>query len=185
MYSLSVPKENSSEEKLNTTAVIERLMDTYGNDVLRTAYLYLKDIQKAEDAFQEVFIKVYHKYDSFNGGSSEKTWLIRITINVCKDMLRSSWLRRILLTDRFRPQQFDLDIEKKVIQREEDRILFNEVLSLRSVFKEVILLYYYHEFDTVEISQILNISEGTVRSRLHRARNSLKNKLGGRIDFSE
>ena len=185
MYSLSVPKENISEEKLNIANEIEQLMNSYGNDVLRIAYMYLRDKQRAEDVFQEVFIKVFHKYESFKGESTEKTWLTRITINVCKDMLRSSWLKKILLSDKIQPESFEPTIENGVIQREEDRILFREVLSLRPVFKEVILLYYYQEFDTVEISQILNISESTVRTRLHRARNSLKNKLGGRIDFSE
>lgn len=64
---------------------IEALIREYGNDVLRTAYMYVKDIHTAEDIFQEVFIKVNQKLSTFEGNSSIKTWIIRITINACKD----------------------------------------------------------------------------------------------------
>jgi len=184
MYSLSAPKENDMERKYATENEMIRLMDTYGNDVLRTAYMYLKDQQKAEDAFQEVFIKVYKNYGSFRGESSEKTWIIRITINVCKDILRGSWLRRVLLTDKMKPGGKKQDIEERVVRKDESRLIFDEVISLPPSYKEVIILYYYQGLDTKEISEALNIAEGTVRSRLYRAREMLKSKLGGRVDLS-
>ncbi|QGU96865.1 sigma-70 family RNA polymerase sigma factor [Clostridium bovifaecis] len=162
----------------------ERLMNLYGNDVLRISYLYLKDMQGAEDAFQEVFFKIYKKYSSFNGKSSEKTWVISITINVCKDLLRSSWLKRIFLTDKIIPEEHE-DTDKSAIKLVENRILLDEVMSLKPSLKDVVVLYYYQQFDTKEISKILGIAEGTVRSRLHRAREILKNKLNGRIDYFE
>lgn len=185
MDSLSVPKENKSVKGQNTEKEIQRLMNTYGNDVLRTSYMYLKNLQNAEDAFQEVFIRVFNKLESFKGESSEKTWLIRITINVCKDMLRSSWLKRVLLTDKLNDKNVNIGIENRIIKIEENKILFEEVMSLSHRFKEVIILYYYHNYNTAEISKILNVVEGTVRSRLHRAREILKTKLGGRIDWGE
>ena len=167
---LLVPEEKKSVKEQNIEKEMQRLMDTYGNDVLRTSYMYLRNLQNAEDAFQEVFIKVFNKLESFKGESSEKTWIIRITINVCKDMLRGSWFKRVLLTDKLK--------DKKII-------LFEEVISLSQRFKEVIILYYYQDCNTTEISKILNVAEGTVRSRLHRAREILKTRLGGRIDLSE
>lgn len=182
MNPLSVPKEKCELEELDIDKEIERLMNVYGNDVLRTAYLYLKDMQRAEDAFQEVFIKIYKKYDSFKGKSSEKTWIISITINVCKDILRSSWLKRVFVTDNILPEKHEEDTDKAAIQLVENKILFKEVMSLQPVLKDVVILYYYQEFDSKEISKILGIAEGTVRSRLHRAREILKNKLKGRID---
>ncbi|MEG6614268.1 sigma-70 family RNA polymerase sigma factor [Pseudoclostridium thermosuccinogenes] len=187
MYFLSVPKENNPEKvaKKNIDQELQRLMDVYGNDVLRTSYMYLKDMQKAEDAFQEVFIKIYNKFDSFKGESSEKTWIIKVTINVCKDMLRNSWIKRVLLTDRIKTSGRTSDIEGRIIKRDENKALFDEVLSLPAALKEVIILYYYHAYDTAEISKILNVAEGTVRSRLHRARTMLKGKLEGRIDLGD
>ncbi len=189
MYFLSVPKDNdikkdSANTRVHIDSEIERMIDLYGNDVLRTSYMYLKDFQKAEDAFQEVFCKVYKKYGSFRGDSSERTWIIRITINVCKDLLRSFWLKRVLLTDKIGPDNQESDVESKIIKKDENRRLFEEVTSLPPKYKEVIILYYYHNFDTAELSKVLNIAEGTVRSRLHRGREMLKTRMGGGVKKS-
>ena len=75
---------------------IEDLIRQYGNDVLRIAYMYVKDIHTAEDIFQEVFIKVNNKLSTFGGYSSIKTWIVRITINTCKDYLKSAYKRRVV-----------------------------------------------------------------------------------------
>ncbi|MCM0647914.1 sigma-70 family RNA polymerase sigma factor [Clostridium swellfunianum] len=172
--------------ELNLDAEIERMIDIYGNDVLRISYLYLKDVQRAEDALQEVFMKVYTKYGSFKGHSSEKTWIMRITINVCKDILRGSWLKRVFLAGDVIPMNKDEDNpEPTALRLLENRMVFDEVVSLRSTLKDVVILYYYEDFDTNEISSILGIAEGTVRSRLHRARDILRNKLKGRIEYFE
>ncbi|MDF2673748.1 MAG: polymerase subunit sigma [Clostridiales bacterium] len=185
MNFLSVPKENNSHEKSNIEKEIERMIDTYGQDVLRVSYMYLKDRQRAEDAFQEVFLKIYQKYESFRNQSNEKTWIIRIAINVCKDYLRSSWIKKILLIDKVTTEETTPGVDSEVIQLDENNYLFSQVLSLPPLFKEVIILYYYQEFDTIEISKILNIAEGTIRSRLHRARESLKNNIKERMDKDE
>jgi RNA polymerase sigma-70 factor (ECF subfamily) len=185
MNSLSVPKENNSNEKSDIEKDIERMIDTYGQDVLRVSYMYLKDRQRAEDAFQEVFLKIYQKYESFRKQSSEKTWIIRIAINVCKDYLRSSWIRRVLFIDKVTAEEATPGIDSEVIRLDENNYLFSQILSLPHIFKEVIILYYYQEFDTIEISKILNIAEGTVRSRLHRARELLKSNIKERMDYDE
>jgi RNA polymerase sigma factor, sigma-70 family len=184
MYSLSVPKENQLTDNKNIEIEMNRMMEAYGNDVLRTSYMFLKDYHKAEDAFQEVFIKVFNKYNNFKGECSEKTWIIKITINTCKDILRSAWLRRVHLTDTIMKEDSCSGIEGKIVKSEENKLLFQEVISLKTVYKEVIILYYYQDYDTLQISQILNIAEGTVRSRLYRAREILKTKLEGRVDFN-
>lgn len=171
-----VPSENKNDLHLHQE--INRLMKQYGDDVLRIAYLYVKDYQRAEDIYQEVFLRVYKQYGNFQGKSSEKTWIIRITINLCKDMLRSFWLRRMMP---FRKQTETLpadgDFTERIVASSEHRQLFQAVLHLKPVFREVVLLYYYQEFRTQEIASILGISEGTVRSRLHRAREILRGKL--------
>jgi len=185
MYSLSVPKENDPEARADISEEVRRMMDQYGNDVLRTAFMYLKDRQRAEDAFQEVFIRVYKKYGEFKGESSEKTWIIKITINLCKDILRSSWLKRVVITDRIGASRGVSDIEERYIKKDENKRLFNAVLSLPPALREVIILYYYHGYDTPEVSSILGTKQGTVRSRLHRAREILKSKLGGGTEAGE
>ena len=72
---------------------IERLMDTYGDAVFRMCFLYLKDYHLAEDAAQETFIKAMHSYGSFRAEAAEKTWLTKIAINCCKNIMRSNWFR--------------------------------------------------------------------------------------------
>ena len=72
---------------------LERLMHEYGDGLLRTCYLYLKDYQLAEDAVQETFIKAMKSYELFEHKSSEKTWLMRIAINCCKNVMRTKWFR--------------------------------------------------------------------------------------------
>lgn len=170
-----------ASKKSAKAAEIQRMMEVYGNEIIRTAYLYLKDRHRAEDAFQEVFLKVYRKLDSFHGESSEKTWLIRITINTCKDMLRSSWLKKVEIADEVEVPVEGSDIEDILIERDEKKALYDAVLSLPEEFKDAVLLFYYHNLTTAEIGKTLTIAEGTVRSRLHRAREMLKNKLKGGV----
>lgn len=75
-------------------------MNLYGNDILRLAYIYVKDKDLIEDIFQDVFVKIYKNYYKFNRKSSEKTWIITITINTCKDYLRTSWIRKVITFDK-------------------------------------------------------------------------------------
>jgi RNA polymerase sigma-70 factor (ECF subfamily) len=87
-----------------------------------------------------------------------------------------------LLSDKVAIENDDVtDVESKIVRKDENRRLFEEVTSLPQSYKEVIILFYYHQCDTAEISRTLNIAEGTVRSRLHRGREILKRKLGGGV----
>ncbi|MCT8978099.1 sigma-70 family RNA polymerase sigma factor [Clostridium sp. CX1] len=166
---------------------IEKLIDEYGNDVLRIAYIYLKDKYLAEDAFQEVFVKVYKNLNKFQGNSSVKTWILSITMNTCKDILRSSWLKRIVFNQDQKLFNCDTNIldnpDEEVIKQFEYNELLKEVMKLPKKYKEVVILFYYEEVSTAEISKILCIPEGTVRSQLFRAREILKYNLDGKISY--
>jgi RNA polymerase sigma-70 factor (ECF subfamily) len=153
---------------------MDRLLEQYGNSLLRLCFLYLKDAHLAEDAVQDTLIKAYESYVRFRGDCSEKTWLTSIAVNICKNYMRSAWWRRI-------------DAEKALesipateeMDDPQDETLLLEVMKLSSKYKEVILMFYYQEMRIKEISQALNIPEGTVAVRLKRARELLKNKLKG------
>ena len=84
---------------------LERLMNDYGDSILRMCYLYLKDYHLAEDAAQDTFIKVIKSYDSFHNKSSEKTWITRIAINCCKNIMRTQWFRN----SRNKLEEYQLD----------------------------------------------------------------------------
>lgn len=179
VFFASVPSEDTNIE---IHQEIERMIEAYGNDVLRVAFLYLKDKHRAEDAFQEVFVKVFRKFDSFQGKSNEKTWLIKITINVCKDMLRSAWFKRVITRKVVEEPGLGEVIEDHIIQTQQNRRLFEEVMRLPTAYREVIILYYYQEMDTSQAAKVLGVAEGTVRSRLSRARELLKSNLAEEVE---
>ena len=158
--------------------VVERLIEDYGQDVLKIAYLYVKDQQLAEDIFQEVFYKVMKNYHKFEHLSSEKTWLIRITINTCKDLLRTSWLRRVTTFGTLEEQnQTQYEQPFDMTQSESNNELYEMIMKLPQRYKEVILLFYYEDFSYDEMAKILNIPKGTVQSRLARGREKLKKMM--------
>lgn len=153
---------------------LERMMNEYGNSLLRLCYMYLKDRQLAEDAVQDTFIKVYKNYGSFDGGSGEKAWINRIAINVCKDILRSAYKRKVNLTDDLSDIPKLEDDYGKV-----DTTLVETVMELKPHYREVVLLFYYQDMKITDIAKALDIPESTVSVRLKRARDLLKKKLGG------
>ncbi|MDA6130805.1 sigma-70 family RNA polymerase sigma factor, partial [Escherichia coli] len=140
---------------LNREEKLKWLMKTYGNDVIRIAYTYLKQQQLAEDVSQDVFIKCYEKMDSFRNESTYKTWLIKITVNKCKDVLKSWSFRNLYITDFFRPKQAYSTIEQQYFSIEEDELFSKQVIALPVKLREVIILYYYQEFSIDEISDLL------------------------------
>ena len=182
--------QKESEGKVDIHKEIERLINCYGDDVLRVAYLYVKDKHKAEDIFQEVFIKVFKKYDTFRGISSEKTWIMRITINVCKDYFKSFWIKRVFLNSGKEDDKEELSeehnaqsLDDTIIKSIESQELLYEVMNLPIKYKEVIILYYYQQFTNKEISEMLKLPEGTIRTRLFRARELLRKNVTGRIEY--
>jgi RNA polymerase sigma-70 factor (ECF subfamily) len=161
---------------------IETLIRQYGNDVLRTAYMYVKDIHSAEDIFQDVFIKVNQKLSTFEGNSSIKTWIIRITINTCKDYLKSAWNRRVVPMMEYQEDAIVSDSDYDDVEKKDTKELIKRtVLSLPAKYKDVVLCVYFQDMSITEAANVLNIAEGTAKSRLSRARQKLKSILEGRI----
>lgn len=153
---------------------LERLMNEHGDTLLRMCYLFLKDYQLAEDAVQETFIRVMKSYGSFKHKSSEKTWITRIAINVCKNEMRGGWFR-IKKDNGF---EDDIIGEKTFEDAVADRdSLSRAIMRLNTVDREIILLYYYQELHIKEIAPIMHISENTALQRLRRARGKLKKFL--------
>ena len=149
-----------------------RLVEQYQTDLLRMCYIQLHDTALAEDAVQETFIKAYKAMPTFRGDCSEKTWLMRIAINTCRDMLHSAWFR--YLDRRITPEQ----LPEPVVQPDEDAVdLTCEVMQLSQKHREVVLLYYYEAMTTDEIAQALGIAKSTVSARLEQGRQKLRQTL--------
>ncbi|WP_066051145.1 sigma-70 family RNA polymerase sigma factor [Robertmurraya korlensis] len=163
---------------LNSQEKLAWLMKEYGNDIIRIAYTYLKQEQLAEDVAQEVFIKCYEKLDTFRNESSYKTWLIKITVNKCKDVLRSWSYRNLLVTDFIRENLISYSKEPKEIDDKKE-LVSSKVIELPVKLREVIILYYFQELTIEEISELLEVHSTTVRTRMHRGRLKLKEMFKG------
>ena len=117
-------------EELKEQYDLEYLMRTYGNDVLRMAYSYVKDCDTAEDIFQEVFIKVNANLAEFRGESSVKTWILRITVNTCKDYLKSAYSRRVTMFSEEEETQIPTEDTTEAIERRQDGEQIRKALLL-------------------------------------------------------
>ncbi|MED4462662.1 sigma-70 family RNA polymerase sigma factor [Metabacillus fastidiosus] len=169
-----------TRDELSKDERLEWLMTEYGQSIARLAFTYTKQKQLSEDIAQEVFIKCYQKLDEFRHESSYKTWLYSITVNLCKDKLKSWTFRNIIFTDLFSTLTKTTESpEAKLIDFENNRYISEKIISLPIKYREVIILYYYEELSYNQISELLNIKLSIIKSRLHRARHLLKKKLEG------
>jgi len=154
---------------------LEHLMRTYGNDVLRMAYSYVKDYDTAEDIFQEVFIKVNANLGEFRGESSIKTWLLRITVNACKDFLKSAYTRRVTMFSEEEEENIPAaDMAEEIERKQDGEQIRKALLLLPEKYREVLVCLYFEERSVAETAKVLGISEGTVKSRLSRARDKFR-----------
>lgn len=153
---------------------LERLMNEYGDAILRMCYLYLKDYQLAEDATQETFIKAMRAYNTFQHRSSEKTWITRIAINCCKNIMRTQWFRNGQNNyEDYMQTKTENPIE---VLLEKDSVSA-AIMNLNIDDRKIIVLYYYQELSIKEIAAIIGRSENTTIQRLNRARKKLKTIL--------
>ena len=150
---------------------LEEAMDAYGEYCIRVAYLYVKDWTAAEEIVQDTFLAYYKQQEWFEGRSSLKTYLVKITIHKSHDYLRS-WKRKMahVLPKRLATPS----IEQRKIQEEEQSELVAALLQLPVKYREVLILYYYHDYKIKEITELLQVSENTVKTRLVRGREKLK-----------
>lgn len=167
--------------------VFEGLYREYGTGILRMCYLYLGNRQMAEDAMQETFVKVFRHYGDFRGKSNVKTWITRIAINVCKDMLAECHDTKITMWEDEYERQFDESVQNNhksgFYLVEEKMMLTQAICRLEEKYREVVVLFYYQEMSTKEIAKVMEIARTTVEFRLKKARAYLKKDLEGvRVD---
>ena len=142
---------------------IEELVEKHSNMILQIAYQNTFNVQDAEDITQEVFIKLMSNISKLESDEHIKAWLIKVTINLCKDHRKSFWNRNVS----------ELDENVKYFD-EEDSDDLEEIKKLKPIHRNIIYLYYYQGYKINEISEILNMNQNTVSSYLTRARAELK-----------
>lgn len=137
------------------------LFHRYRDDVYRLAVNYTRSSQEAEDVCQTVFLKLMDQGEITPG--KEKAWLMQVTANECRDLLRSAWWKRTVpLEDAVHMSQPRTDETITLLQ------------TLDPKYRVVLYLHYYEQYTTQEISKLLKIPMGTVSTRLKRGRDQLK-----------
>ena len=152
-------------DKAEFSAAVERYQDT----VYRAALHYFGNRQDAEDAVQEVFLRLYAAGKTFSSENYLRRWLLRVTVNVCKDALKSPWRKKRVYLDALP--------ETPVFDEPAQRELYQAVMALPEKYRTVLNLFYYEELSVREIAEILETSPSTVTTRLSRARTHLKDRL--------
>lgn len=150
---------------------MKQIIDEYADMVYRIALTRCRCIENAEDVFQEVFMRFSIKSPKFESKEHEKAWLIRVTINLTKNVRESAWNRKVVRLD-----------ESIVFNTKEENDVYSTVCELPQNYRTVIYLFYYEGYKVKEISNILNKNEGTIKTWLFRAREILKEKLEGGFD---
>ncbi|HPF88757.1 MAG TPA: sigma-70 family RNA polymerase sigma factor [Candidatus Limiplasma sp.] len=154
---------------------IEALYEMYADDVLRVCYFYLNNRHMAEEVCQDTFVRLMTSKTQLKPGH-EKAWLLKVALNRCRDLWRSGWVKRVVLGS---PMFEIIPAEDTQERRDDEEAMMTAVHQLPPQFREVILLFYYQNFGISEIAQILSLPEGTISSRLSRARSKLKAILKG------
>ena len=147
------------------------IYDKYSNAVYRMAFAYCKNKADAEDIMQEVFIRRFSADIVFEDEAKEKSWLLKVTVNKCRDMFRS-------LRYKYSLTSIPLEEADIIYETQEESDVYHAVMSLPNKYRTVIHLFYYEEYTIKEISAITGDKETAIQTQLYRARKKLKNILG-------
>ena len=145
---------------------LEEIVTKYENTLYRAALAVLGDVQEAEDAVQDAFLKYLEKAPAFESCEHEKAWLLWVTVNGCKSRLRSPWRARTAPL-----------LESYPAASPQEHEALEAVLALPPRERAAVHLFYYEGYRTAEIAAMTGEPEGTVRSRLSRARVRLRGLL--------
>ena len=165
--------DRSAIKDRETGRQAERLLDQYGNSVLRLAYSYLHNMSDAEEILQETLIRYLQTAPEFENSAHEKAWLMKVAANLSKNRIDYNQRRA---TDELK--------EELLVQDQEDlSFVWEAVKALPEQYRETIHLFYYEGYSTAQIARILTRKESSVRSDLRRGREKLKQVLKEAYDF--
>ena len=142
-------------------------VERWGDMVYRLALARTASVPDAEDVFQEVFLRYFRHEEKFESDEHRKAWLIRCTVNRAKSLLAAPWKQRTV----------PLETAAEVGVEDDHREVYAAVLSLPGKYRTVIHLHYFEGLSVLEIAQMLQVAEGTVKSQLSRGRALLREML--------
>ena len=151
---------------------LDTIMDEHSSYLVRISYLYVKNWATAEDIVQEVFVTYFQKSEQFRHESSLRTYLTTMTANRSKDYLRS-WKHKkdVLFETIFAKSN---GVEHSLLEKEQLADLENKIFQLPLKYREPLILFYYDEQSIADIASYLHLNENTVKTRLRRAKNQMR-----------
>lgn len=170
MYKAERAKRAAVLERSGMERKIEEIIDTYGNLLYRTGMMMLGEPQDVQDVLQEVMLTWFRKSPCFHDSEHEKAWLLCVTMNQCRDMLRFRRRHQYLRIE-------ELDVEYDDTADAQGRELLAEIAALPPKWRSVLLLHYVEGYSLREIADILAISENAVKKRMQRAKAALKKRM--------
>ena len=150
---------------------VNRAIDRYSDMIYRLCMIHLKNYADTEDIFQTVFLKYVLSSVLFESEEHEKAWFIRVTINACKDLLKSFFRSRTAPLDEIMEHPSKLPPDYREV--------LEAVLSLPQKYRDVVYLHYYEDYTAPQISRILGKNVNTIYTLLNRSKQLLREKLGG------
>ncbi len=169
----AAPEEARAANRADVNAAAERLLDLYGNSILRLAYSYLHNMSDAEEITQDTLVQYLKEAPAFADETHEKAWCLRVAGNLAKNRIKYNQVR----------DADELDEELAAEERDDLSFVWEAVKALPIKYREVVHLFYHEGYTTAEIAHILQMKEATVRSYLSRGREQLKAVLKEAYDF--
>ncbi|SEJ52928.1 RNA polymerase sigma-70 factor, ECF subfamily [Bhargavaea ginsengi] len=174
---MDIMAHSQAETGAGHRELFNSLVRQHADELKRIAYIYVHDRAECEDIVQEVFISCYKNLGNFRQESEYKTWLIRITINKCKDHHRKWSFRNLVYKPVIGLFRTGPSAEEKLMGRHHSQEMIDRISALPAKYKEILILYYYQEMGVSEIAEVLELNVSTVKTRLQRGRESLKHSL--------
>lgn len=169
--------ENLQQMRSAPEAALREWMEEYGNDVWNYAYFLTSSREQADDISQEVFLKAYRYADTFRGQSSAKTWLLRITRNTVYSLSKKNAKWKQLFQGNDIPHGSYPSAEAEAMDKQYTDAIWAVVMRLPVHYRETLLLEIRYGMTAQEISALLRVPQGTVKSRLSRARDKVRYAL--------
>ena len=156
---------------MRSEEAVSQAIENYASTVKRICFIHLKNEADTEDICQTVFLKYAMNDKVFDSEAHEKAWIIRVTINTCKDLLKSFFRKHTVSLDAYVEQGGVVDAAHSEV--------LEAVLALPEKYRRVIYLHYYEGYPAADIAEILRINVNTVYTHLTRAKTLLRDELGG------
>ncbi|MFC6649197.1 RNA polymerase sigma factor [Paenibacillus rhizoplanae] len=156
---------------------LREMMETYGPDVWNYAFFLTRSREQANDISQEVFLKAYKSIGKYRGQSTLKTWLLTITRNTAFSLRKSSFWRRFTPLGSHQDQGGTLSAEQEAIGNQYANRIWEIIMELPDKYREILVLDIQQDLSVSELSALLGIAQGTVKSRLGRAREKVRTAI--------